>query len=154
MHVFFPSTAKAMLISADMGESVGKLATQKLLTKTETRFQSEHSVMGGPTLTYTTTVLSAHFIVGPTPSNLSKFRPDKLKSNAVETLGWTRNGAWAQGRMSWIERSGHHGRVLTRLRHSRPFSILMPIMKGPPRQFRSCILLRTHILFLAKLSRN
>ena len=86
----FPSTAKAMLISADMGESVGKLTTKKLLTKTETRFQSEHSVMGGPTLTYTTTVLSAHFIVGPTPSNLSKFRPDKLKSNAVETLDWMR----------------------------------------------------------------
>ena len=38
----------------------------------------------------------------------------------------------AQGRTSWIEKLGHHVRVLTRLRHSRPFSILIPIIKGPP----------------------
>ena len=82
------STAKAMLISAAMGESVGKLTTKKLLTKTETRFQSKHSVMGA--YAYATTVLSTHFIVGSTPSNLSKFCPDKLKSNAVETLDWMR----------------------------------------------------------------
>ena len=38
----------------------------------------------------------------------------------------------AQGRMSEMERSGPYVRVLSRLRHSRPFPFLMPIMKGPP----------------------
>ena len=67
-------TAKAMIISAAMGESFGKLATKKLLAKTQTRFQLEHSVIGA--YAYVATVLSTHFIAGPTPTNLSKFCPD------------------------------------------------------------------------------
>ena len=38
----------------------------------------------------------------------------------------------AQGRTSEIERSRPYVRVLSRLRHSRPFPFLTPIMKGPP----------------------
>ena len=54
------STCKAMTLAAAMGVDVGKATTKKILTKTETRFRSEHSLMMG--CAYAATVLATHFI--------------------------------------------------------------------------------------------
>ena len=75
--------AKTMTLAAAMGEGVGTFTSKKLLTKTEKRFQSEHSLMMG--YSYATTVLATHFIEGAVPRSLSKFRAENLDKDALET---------------------------------------------------------------------
>ena len=79
-------TAKAMMLAAAMGDNVGTFTAMKLLPKTESRFRSEHSVLMG--YAYACTVLATHFIEGPIPRSLKKYRPDKLDAGAVETMDW------------------------------------------------------------------
>ena len=57
--------ATTMTLAAAMGEGVGTFTSKKLLTKTEKRFQSEHSLMMG--YSYATTVLATHSIEGAVP---------------------------------------------------------------------------------------
>ena len=86
-------TAKAMTLAAAMGDSVGTFTTKKLLTKTEKRFQSEHSLMMG--YSYAATVLATHFVEGPSPRSLAKFQPDKLSGQAQETMDWMKEALGA-----------------------------------------------------------
>jgi len=80
--------AKAALIAASMGTSELSASRKKLITKTETRYISEHSVMGG--YAYATTVLSTHFIEGRRPTSLGRFRPERLSKSAKETVLWVK----------------------------------------------------------------
>ena len=72
-----------MTLAAAMGEGVGTFTSNKLLTKTEKRFQSEHSLMMG--YSYATTVLATHFIEGAVPRLLSKFRAENPDKDALMT---------------------------------------------------------------------
>mmetsp|Transcript_9346 Transcript_9346/g.16260 ORF Transcript_9346/g.16260 Transcript_9346/m.16260 type:complete len:172 (+) Transcript_9346:105-620(+) len=87
-------TAKVALVAAAMGNSGLSFSNKKLLTKTESRFIAEHSIMGG--YAYATTVLSTHFIEGPRPRCLSKYRPEKLNRSAKETVEWVRQALDAE----------------------------------------------------------
>ena len=81
-------TAKVALIAVAMGDSDISLSNKVLLTKTEKRFQSEHSIMGA--YAYACTVLSTHFIEGPCPKNLAHLKPHKLSASALETIEWVK----------------------------------------------------------------
>ena len=87
------STSKAMTLAAAMGVDVGRATTKTLLTKTETRFQSEHSLMMG--YAYATTVLATHFIEGPVPKSLAKLKMDELSEKALETMDWMKKALGA-----------------------------------------------------------
>ncbi len=79
-------TAKTAMVAVAMsGSNELSFSRKTLLKKTESRYQSEHSLMMG--YSYATTVLATHFLEGPTPKNMvSKFRSEKLSKQAKETL--------------------------------------------------------------------
>lgn len=84
------TTVRVIIISTTTGENAGNSLQRNFWprTKTDTRFLSKHSVAWVAVYDFATTVLSTHFIVGPTSVNLSKFWSDKLKSIVVETMEW------------------------------------------------------------------
>jgi len=79
------TTAKVALIAAAMGDECGTLSNKKLLHKTSTRWQMEHSVQAA--VSNTLTCISTHYIAGPTPPNLiGKFDEEKLSKSTKETI--------------------------------------------------------------------
>jgi hypothetical protein len=78
-------TAKAAMVAIAMGDNGMRFTKKKLLTKTASRFCSEHSVMMG--YAYATTVLSTHFIEGHGPTNhIANGNMEKLSFDAKETI--------------------------------------------------------------------
>ena len=83
-----------MTLAAAMGKCVGTFTSKKLLTKTEKRFQSKHSLMMG--YLYAITVLATHFIEGAVPRSLSKFCPENLGKDALQTTDWMKEALCAK----------------------------------------------------------
>ena len=81
-------TAKATMVAVAMGEDNGiGLTNSKGMTKTESRFISEHSIFMG--YAYAATVLSTHCIEGNAPRHMiRKWKPDELSDYAKETMEW------------------------------------------------------------------
>ena len=86
--------AKEMTMAIAMGDDVGKLTNKTVLTKTEKRFQSEHSVFSA--YAYALTVLSTHVLEGSIPSKLKQFQIDKLHERALETVEWMKKALKAE----------------------------------------------------------
>ena len=81
-------TAKATMVAVAMGEdnNIG-LTNSKSMTKTESRYISEHSIFMG--YAYAATVLSTHCIEGNAPRHMiRKWKPNELSGYAKETMEW------------------------------------------------------------------
>ena len=76
--------AKVMTMVVAMGDGMGKPTNKKLLTKTEKRFQAEHSMFSA--YAFALKVLSTRYLEGPVPSKLKRFQLDKFDARAFETV--------------------------------------------------------------------